>query len=152
MRVNKTSEAFDSARDEYITGYDDEDRRVFPTLALVAKEFEISLSTLRKKAANEGWYKKRKTFQHSREEFVIRKKFKGKYSKLAQVSRNTLVFVEHFQTEINKELERSQKGEIKHSIENLMRLINCAQKVQRLTQDAYNTLDNLENPLLTFEE
>ena len=103
----KTSEAFDSARDEYITGYDDEDRRVFPTLALVAKEFEISLSTLRKKAANEGWYKKRKTFQHSREEFVLRKKFKGKFSKLAQVSRNTLVFVEHFQTEINKELKRS---------------------------------------------
>ena len=150
--MNTTSEAFDSARDEYITGYDDEDRRVFPTLALVAKEFEISLSTLRKKAANEGWYKKRKTFQHSREEFVLRKKFKGKFSKLAQVSRNTLVFVEHFQTEINKELERSQKGEIKHSIEDLTRLINCAQKVQRLTQDAYNTLDNLENPLLTFEE
>ena len=115
--MNTNSEAFDSARVEYITGYDDEDRRVFPTLALVAKEFEISLSTLRKKAANEGWYKKRKTFQHSREEFVLRKKFKGKFSKLAQVSRNTLVFVEHFQTEINKELKRSQKGEIKHSIE-----------------------------------
>ena len=32
--MNTTSEAFDSARDEYITGYDDEDRRVFPTLAL----------------------------------------------------------------------------------------------------------------------
>ena len=126
--MKRVFEAFDLARDEYITGYDDEDRRVFPTLALVAKEFEISLSTLRKKAANEGWYKKRRTFQHSREEFVLRKKFKGKFSKLAQVSRNTLVFVEHFQTEINKELKRSQKGEIKHSIEDLTRLINCAQK------------------------
>ena len=150
--MNTNSEVFDLARDEYITGHDDEDRRVFPTLALVAKDFEISLSTLRKKAANEGWYKKRKTFQHSREEFVLRKKFKGKYSKLAQVSRNTLVFVEYFQTEINKELKRSQKGEIKHSIEDLTRLINCTQKIQRLTQEAYNTLSKLEDPLLPFEE
>ena len=150
--MKRVSEAFDLARDEYIAGYDDKQIRIFPTLALVAKEFEISFSTLRNKAANEGWFKKRKSFQQSREEFVIRKKFKGKYSKLAQVSRNTLVFMEYFQTKINKEIERSQKKEIKHSIEDLTRLINCAHKVQRLTQEAYNTLSKLEDPLLPFEE
>ena len=150
--MNKTSEAFDIARSEYIKDYVEKNKLIFPTLNLVAKEFSLSLSTLRKKAANEGWFKKRKHHQISREEFEIRKQFKGKYSKLAQVSRNSLVFVEYFQIKINNELERSQKGEIKHSIEDLTRLINCAQKVQRLTQDAYNTLDNLENPLLTFEE
>ena len=60
MGVNKTSEAFDSARSEYIEGYVEKNKLIFPTLNLVAKEFKISLSTLRKKAANESWYKKRK--------------------------------------------------------------------------------------------
>ena len=93
----KTSEAFfDSARSEYIEGYEEKNEHIFPTLSLVAKEFSLSLSTLRKKAANEGWYKKRKHHQNSREEFEMRKQFKGKYSKLAQVSRNSLVFVEYF--------------------------------------------------------
>ena len=81
--MKKFSEELNLARDEYIIGYDDKQIRIFPTLALAAKEFDISFSTLRKKAANEGWFKKRKSFQQSREEFLIRKNFKGKYSKLA---------------------------------------------------------------------
>ena len=123
--MNTTSEAFDSARDEYITGYDDKQIRIFPTLALVAKEFDISFSTLRKKAANEGWFKKRKDFQQSREEFDIRKNFKGKYSKLAKVSRNTLVLVEYFQTAINKEVEDAKAGKTNHSIEDMVRIVSC---------------------------
>ena len=47
--MKKASEELDLARDEYIAGYDDKQIRIFPTLALVAKEFGISLSTLRKK-------------------------------------------------------------------------------------------------------
>ena len=113
----KTSEAFDSARSEYIEGYEEKNKLIFPTLALVAKEFNVSFSTLRKKAANEGWYKKRKHHQNSQEEFEMRKQFKGKYSKLAQVSRNTLVFVEYFQTTINKEIEAVKKGQLGYNIE-----------------------------------
>ena len=150
--MKRVSEAFDLARDEYIAGYDDKQIRIFPTLALVAKEFEISLSTLRKKAANEGWFKKRKSFQQSREEFVIRKKFKGKYSKLAQVSRNTLVFMEYFQTAINKEIEEVKIGKTNHSIEDMTRLITSIQKIQRLSEQANTTLNNLEDPLLSFTE
>ena len=52
MSVNKTSEAFDSARSEYIEGYEEKNKLIFPTLALVAKEFNVSFSTLRKKEAN----------------------------------------------------------------------------------------------------
>ena len=150
--MKRASEAFDLARDEYIAGYDDKQIRIFPTLALVAKEFEISFSTLRKKAANEGWFKKRKSFQQSREEFVIRKKFKGKYSKLAQVSRNTLVFMEYFQTAINKEIEDVKIGKAKHSIEDMARLVSCLQKIQKLSEQANTTLNNLEDPLLSFTE
>lgn len=47
--MKRASEAFNLARDEYIAGYDDKQTRIFPTLALVSKEFEISFSTLQKK-------------------------------------------------------------------------------------------------------
>ena len=42
----KTSEAFDSARSEYIEGYVEKKEHVFPTLSLIAKEFKLSLSTV----------------------------------------------------------------------------------------------------------
>ena len=150
--MNKTSEAFDSARSEYIEGYVEKNKLTFPTLNLVAKEFKISLSTLRKKAANEGWYKKRKHHQNSREEFEIRKQFKGKYSKLAQVSRNSLVFVEYFQNAINEEIEKVKKNKTPHSIEDMNRLITCIQRTQRLAEQANATLTNLENPLMSLIE
>ena len=152
MRVNKTSEAFDSARSEYIEGYVEKNNLIFPTLALVAKEFNVSFSTLRKKAANEGWFKKRKHHQISREEFEMRKQFKGKYSKLAQVSRNSLVFVEHFQTAINREIEAAKRGEKIHTIEDTARLVTIIQKLQRLSEEANSTLNNLEDSLMSFIE
>ncbi len=148
----KISEAFDSARNEYIEGYEEKNKIIFPTLALVAKEFNVSFSTLRKKAANEGWFKKRKHHQISREEFEMRKQFKGKYSKLAQVSRNSLVFVEHFQTAINREIEATKRGEKIHTIEDTVRLVTIIQKLQRLSEEANSTLNNLEDSLMSFIE
>ena len=148
----KSSEALDLARTEYIKGYEEKDTTIFPTLNLIAKEFSLSLSTLRKKAANEGWYKKRKQHQNAREEYEMRKQFRGKYSKLAQISRNTLVFVEYFQSEINKEMQAAINGKKEHSIEDKLRLINITQKIQRLSNEAQTTLNNLEDDLLTFIE
>jgi len=150
--VIKSSEALDLARTEYIKGYEEKDTTIFPTLNLIAKEFSLSLSTLRKKAANEGWYKKRKQHQNAREEYEIRKQFKGKYSKLAQISRNTLVFIEYFQSEIQKEMQAATNGKKEHSIEDKLRLINITQKIQRLSNEAQTTLNNLEDDLLTFIE
>ena len=150
--MNKNSEALDSARSEYIEGYEEKNKLIFPTLALVAKEFNVSFSTLRKKAANEGWYKKRKNRQNSREEFEMRKQFKGEYSKLAQVSRNSLVFVEYFQTAINKEIEEVKRNEKTHSIEDMSRLVTCIQKLQRLSEQANATLNNLEDSFMNLIE
>ena len=150
--MKTTSEAFDSARSEYIEGYEEKNKLIFPTLALVAKEFNVSFSTLRKKAANEGWFKKRKHHQISREEFEIRKQFKGEYSKLAQISRNSLVFVEYFQTAINKEIEEVKRNEKTHSIEDMSRLITCIQKLQRLSEQANATLNNLEDSFMNLLE
>ena len=150
--MNKNSEAIDSARSEYIEGYEEKNKLIFPTLALVAKEFNVSFSTLRKKAANERWYKKRKLRQNSREEYEMRKQFKGKYSNLAKISRNSLVFVEYFQTVINKEIEEVKGNEKKHSIEDMSRLITCIQKLQRLSEQANATLNNLEDSLMNLLE
>ena len=150
--MNKSSEAFDSARSEYIEGYVEKNEHIFPTLSLIAKEFKISLSTLRKKAANEGWYKKRKHHQNSQDEFEMRKQFKGKYSKLAQISRNSLVFVEYFQNAINEEIEKVKNNKTTHSVEDMNRLITCSQKIQRLAEQANATLTNLENPIMSLIE
>ena len=150
--MNKTSKSFDLARREYIKGYEEKNTLIFPPLNLIAKEFSLSLSTLRKKAANEGWFQKRKIHQNASEEFKIRKEFKGKYSKLAQVSRNTLVFVEYFQSEINKEIVSANRGEKHHTIEDKLRLITMAQKIQRLSKEANDTLNNLENPFTELLE
>ena len=150
--MNKTSEAFDSARSEYIEGCERKNKLNFPTLAFVAKEFNVSFSTLRRKAANEGWYKKRKHRQNSREEYEMRKQFKGEYSKLAQVSRNSLFFAEYFQTVINKEIERVKRNEKTHSIEDMSRLVTCIKKLQRLSEEANATLNNLEDSLTNLLE
>ena len=150
--MNKTSEAFDSARSEYIEGYEEKNKLIFPTLALVAKEFNVSFSTLRKKASNEGWFKKRKHRQNSREEYEIRKQFKGKYSKLAKVSRNSLVFVEYFQTAINREIEAVKSGQKIHTIEDTVRLVTITRKLQRLSEEANSTLNNLEDSLMSLIE
>ncbi len=145
--MNKHSETFNIARHQYITGYHDNKEHIFPTLDLVSKEFSLTLSTLRKKAANERWYQKRKQYQNVREEYEMSEQFKGKYSKLAQISRNTLVFVEYFQSEIHKEIQEEKKGKKNHTIEDKQRLIIMTQKIQRLSKEANDTLTDIENPL-----
>ena len=144
--MNKNSEILDTARREYIKGYKEDKTHIFPTLELIAKEFNLSLSVIQKKAANEGWYQKRKQHQNAREEYEIRKQFRGKYSKLAQISRNSLLFAEFFQSEIHKKIIASTNGEKNFSIEDQQRLITMTQKIQRLSKEATDTLNNLENP------
>ena len=145
--MNKKSESFIIARNQYIKGYEDKNERIFPTLDLIAKEFQLTLSTLRKKAANEGWYQKRKQIQKASDEYEIRKQFKGKYSKLAQISRNTLIFVEYFQSAIHDEILEEKTGKKNHSIEDKLRLVSMTQKIQRLSKEANETLSDIENPL-----
>ena len=82
----------------------------------------------------------------------MRKQFKGIYSKLAKVSRNSLVFVEYFQNSINKEIEAAKRGEKIHTIEDMARLVTTVQKLQRLSEEANSTLNNLEDSLMSFTE
>ena len=82
----------------------------------------------------------------------MQKQFKGKYSKLAKVSRNSLVFVEYFQIVINKEIEEVKRNDKTHSIEDMNRLITCIQKLQRLSEQANTTLNNLEDSFMNLLE
>ena len=51
---------YSDARDWYVTGDKEENGYSYPSLSEIARKFNYSLSTLRKKAANEGWLKQRK--------------------------------------------------------------------------------------------
>ena len=147
--MKKNLESLNIARQQYIKGYLDNNEHIFPTLNLVAKEFSLTLSTLRKKAANEGWYQKRKQYQNVKE-YEMRNQFKGKYSKLALISKNTLIFVEYFQSAIHDEILEEKNGKKIHSIEDKQRLISMIQKIQRLSKEANDTLTDIENPLNEF--
>ena len=43
-------------------------------------------------------------------------------------------------------MQAAINGKKEHSIEDKLRLINIAQKIQRLSKEASDTLNNLENP------
>ena len=80
---------YSEARDWYIKGNKDEEGIKYPSLPDIAREFEYSLSTLRKKAANEGWFKKREERMALKDIISMRKDFMGKAIKLSKVSLNS---------------------------------------------------------------
>ena len=111
--MNKNSESFNIARHQYIKGYQDKKEHIFPTLDLVAKEFSLTLSTLRKKAANEGWYKKRKQYQEIVDTYqgnvngdVKLKLFKGNVIILGRKSENSLYDLSKVSFENNEQKDQ----------------------------------------------
>ena len=117
----------------------------YPTLQDIATEFNYSLSTLRKQAANEGWLTKRKERIDLKETIKMRKEFMGKASKLTNVSFNAISAAEYI---INKIQEDQKQIELGNKIfdENLatkqMWALNNAMK---LIEKANQTLDEIEN-------
>ena len=51
-----------------------------------------------------------------------------------------------------KDIEAAKKEGKQHSIEDKLRLITMVQKIQRLSNEAHTTLNNLENDILSFIE
>ena len=132
---------YTEARNYYIKG----ERNEYPTLQDIATEFNYSLSTLRKQAANEGWLAKRKERIDLKETIKMRKEFMGKASKLTHVSFNAISAAEYI---INKIQEDQKQIELGNKIfdENLatkqMWALNNAMK---LIEKANQTLDEIEN-------
>ena len=136
---------YSEARDWYIKGDKDEEGIKYPSLPDIAREFEYSLSTLRKKAANEGWFKKREERIALKEILSMRKEFMGKAVKLSKVSFNSITAAEFIITKVQEEQNEIAKG-IKpfdiHIATKQIWTLNQAVRLSKLSQD---TLDDIEN-------
>ena len=136
---------YSEARDWYIKGDKDEEGIKYPSLPDIAREFEYSLSTLRKKAANEGWFKKREERMALKEIISMRKEFMGKAVKLSKVSFNSITAAEFIITKVQEEQNEIAKG-IKpfdiHIATKQIWTLNQAVRLSKLSQD---TLDEIEN-------
>ena len=132
---------YTEARNYYIKG----ERNEYPTLQDIATEFNYSLSTLRKQAANEGWLKKRKERLKLKEIIEMRKEFMGKATKLTNVSFNAISAAEYIIYKIKEEQKDIELGN-KVFDENLatkqMWALNNAMK---LILSANVTLDEIQN-------
>ena len=136
---------YSKARDWYIKGDKDKEGIKYPSLPDIAREFEYSLSTLRKKAANEGWFKKREERLALKDIISMRKEFMGKAVKLSKVSFNSITAAEFIITKVQEEQNEIAKG-IKpfdiHIATKQIWTLNQAIRLSKLSQD---TLDDIEN-------
>ena len=132
---------YKEAREYYIKGEGDE----YPSLYDVAREFKYSLSTLRKKAANEGWLKKRKERLKLKEIINIRKEFMGKASKLTNLSLNAIGAAEYIINQIKDEQKQIELGNKVFDFHLATKQIWTLNNAMKLVERSNETLDEIEN-------
>ena len=136
---------YSEARDWYIKGDKDEEGIKYPSLPDIAREFEYSLSTLRKKAANEGWFKKREERMALKEIINMRKEFMGKAVKLSKVSFNSISAAEFLIKKVQEEQDDIARGIKPFDINIATKQIWTLNQAVRLAKLSQNTLDDIEN-------
>ena len=136
---------YSEARDWYIKGDRDKEGIKYPSLPDIAREFEYSLSTLRKKAANEGWFKKREERMALKEILSMRKEFMGKAIKLSKVSFNSITAAEFIITKVQEEQNEIAKGMKPFDIHIATKQIWTLNQAMRLSKLSQNTLDDIES-------
>ena len=132
---------YKEAREYYIKGEGDE----YPSLYDVAREFKYSLSTLRKKAANEGWLKKRKERISLQETMEMRKEFMGKATKLSNVAFNAISAAEYIISKIKEEQNEIENGKKAFDVNLASKQIWSLNQAMSLVEKAQLTLDEIEN-------
>ena len=132
---------YKDAREYYIKGEGDE----YPSLYDVAREFKYSLSTLRKKAANEGWLKKRKERISLQETIEMRKEFMGKATKLSNVAFNAISAAEYIISKIKEEQNEIENGKKAFDVNIASKQIWSLNQAMSLVEKAQLTLDEIEN-------
>ena len=136
---------YTEARNYYIKGEGNE----YPTLQDIATEFNYSLSTLRKQAANEGWLTKRKERLNLKDIIEMRKEFMGKASKLANVSFNAISAAEYIIKKIQEEQKEIELGN-KNFDDNLAsKQVWTLNNAIRLIENSQKILDEIENGYLS---
>ena len=132
---------YTEARNYYIKG----EKNEYPTLQDIATEFNYSLSTLRKQAANEGWLKKRKERLKLKEIINIRKEFMGKASKLTNVSLNAISAAEYIINQIKDEQKQIELGNKVFDVHLATKQIWTLNNAMKLVERSNETLDEIEN-------
>ncbi len=132
---------YKEAREYYIKGEGDE----YPSLYDVAREFKYSLSTLRKKAANEGWLRKRKERISLQETMEMRKEFMGKATKLSNVAFNAISAAEYIIGKIKEEQKDIENGKKAFDVNIASKQIWSLNQAMSLVEKAQLTLDEIEN-------
>ena len=132
---------YKEAREYYIKGEKDE----YPSLYDVAREFKYSLSTLRKKAANEGWLKKRKERISLQETMEMQKEFMGKATKLSNVAFNAISAAEYIIGKIKEEQNDIENGKKAFDVNIASKQIWSLNQAMSLVEKAQLTLDEIEN-------
>ena len=132
---------YTEARNYYIKGYKNE----YPTLQDIATEFNYSLSTLRKQAANEGWLRKRKERISLQETMEMRKEFMGKATKLSNVAFNAISAAEYIINKIKEEQNDINNGKKVFDVHIATKQIWVLNNAMRLVERSQQTLDEIEN-------
>ena len=139
--MTKIRPDYTKARNYYIKG----EGNVYPTLQDIANEFNYSLSTLRKQAANEGWLSKRKERIDLKETIKMRKDFMGKASKLTNVSFNAISAAEYIITKIQEEQKQIELGHKSFDVHIATKQIWALNNAMKLVERGHQTLDEIEN-------
>ncbi len=132
---------YTEARNYYIKGEGNE----YPTLQDIATEFNYSLSTLRKQAANEGWLTKRKERLKSKEFIEMIKEYMGKATKLTNVSLNAISAAEYIINQIKYEQYQIELGNKVFDIHLATKQIWALNNAMKLVEKGNETLDEIEN-------
>ena len=132
---------YTEARNYYIKG----ERNEYPTLQDIATAFNYSLSTLRKQAANEGWFTKRKERINLKEIIKMRKDFMGKASKLTNVSFNAISAAEYIINKIQEDQKQIELGNKIFDVHIATKQIWALNNAMKLVERGQQTLDEIEN-------
>ena len=135
---------YSEARDWYVAGEKEKDGQSYPSLPEIAREFNYSLSTLRKKAANEGWLKKRKDKLQLKEVISMRREFMGKAVKLSNVCFNAITAAEFLINKVNEEQNEIQNGIKPYDIHLATKQIWTLKQAMNLIEKSQDTLDLIE--------
>ena len=135
---------YSEARDWYVKGDKEEDGYSYPSLPEIAREFNYSISTLRKKAANEGWLKQRKDRLNLKDTINMRREFMGKAVKLSNVCFNGITAAEYLIKKVNEEQNEIENGKKTYDIHLATKQIWTLKQAMSLIEKAQETLDQIE--------
>ena len=135
---------YSEARDWYVKGDKEENGYSYPSLPEIVREFNYSISTLRKKAANEGWLKQRKDRLNLKDTINMRRECMGKAVKLSNVCFNGITAAEYLIKKVNEEQNEIENGTKTYDIHLATKQIWTLKQAMSLIEKAQETLDQIE--------